>query len=40
MNVLEYMREIGKHFRIGNMLSKESVKNRMVEGMSFTEFSY
>jgi len=36
------MRDVGKHFRMGNMLAKESVKQRIDtdEGMSFTEFSY
>ncbi|MBJ7449061.1 MAG: tyrosine--tRNA ligase [Parachlamydiales bacterium] len=40
--VLDFLRDIGKHFRMGPMLSKESVKNRLEsdEGMSFTEFSY
>lgn len=38
----DFLRDIGKHFRIGPMLAKESVKLRMQseEGMSFTEFSY
>lgn len=42
MNVIEFLRDIGKQFRLGSMLSKESVKNRVSseEGMSFTEFSY
>jgi len=39
---INFLRDIGKYFRIGPMLAKESVKNRMTseEGMSFTEFSY
>lgn len=39
---IDFLRDIGKHFRIGSMLAKESVKLRMEseEGMSFTEFSY
>ncbi len=39
---VDFLRDIGKHFRIGPMLSKESVKLRMQseEGLSFTEFSY
>lgn len=39
---ISFLREVGKHFRIGTMLAKESVKNRMTteEGMSFTEFCY
>ena len=42
MNVLTYLRDIGKHFRLGPMLGKESVRTRMEsdEGMSYTEFSY
>ncbi|NGX44205.1 MAG: Tyrosine--tRNA ligase, partial [Candidatus Anoxychlamydiales bacterium] len=38
----DFLRDIGKYFRIGPMLAKESVKLRMEsqEGMSFTEFSY
>ena len=39
---IEFLRDIGKHFRIGEMLAKESVKRRLdsAEGISFTEFSY
>jgi tyrosyl-tRNA synthetase len=38
----EFLRDVGKNFRIGSMLGKESVRLRMQseEGMSFTEFSY
>ncbi|HGJ66483.1 TPA: tyrosine--tRNA ligase [bacterium] len=40
-SLIEFLRDIGKHFRIGDMLAKESVKRRMEgEGISFTEFSY
>jgi tyrosyl-tRNA synthetase len=37
-----FLREIGKHFRMGAMLGKESVRARMQseDGMSFTEFCY
>jgi len=37
-----FLRDVGKYFRIGPMLAKDSVKQRMLseEGMSFTEFSY
>ncbi|CAN5768339.1 tyrosine--tRNA ligase [soil metagenome] len=38
--LLEYLREIGKHFTLGYMLAKDSVRNRMEGGISFTEFSY
>lgn len=39
---IDFLRDVGKYFRIGPMLSKDSVKTRMTseEGMSFTEFSY
>lgn len=39
---ISFLRDVGKHFRIGPMLGKESVRARMQseEGMSFTEFSY
>ena len=39
---LDFLRDVGKFFRVGPMLAKESVRNRLAseEGMSFTEFSY
>jgi tyrosyl-tRNA synthetase len=39
---VDFLRDIGKHFRLGEMLAKESVKLRLEsdEGMSFTEFCY
>lgn len=43
MSVLEFLREVGKHFSVNNMISKESVKQRIDRegsGISFTEFSY
>ena len=42
ISVLDFLRDTGKHFRMGAMLGKESVRGRMEseEGMSFTEFSY
>ncbi len=42
MNVVTFLRDIGKQFRLGPMLGKESVRTRVnsQEGMSFTEFSY
>jgi tyrosyl-tRNA synthetase len=40
MNALEFLRDVGKHITISSMLSKDSVKNRINIGMSFTEFSY
>lgn len=42
MSLVDFLRDVGKHFRIGSMLAKESVRARVhsEEGMSFTEFSY
>jgi tyrosyl-tRNA synthetase len=39
---IDFLRDVGKHFRIGTMLAKESVRSRVQseEGMSYTEFSY
>ncbi len=39
---INFLRDIGKFFRVGPMLAKDSVKTRLnsEEGMSFTEFSY
>ena len=41
MDVLTYLREIGKHFSVNRMLDKESVSARLNgAGISYTEFSY
>jgi tyrosyl-tRNA synthetase len=40
MNVLDFLRNVGKTLTISYMMSKDSVKNRLETGMSFTEFSY
>lgn len=40
MNVLEFLRDVGKNLTINYMMSKESVKRRVDIGMSYTEFSY
>ena len=37
---LDFIRDVGKHITINYMMTKDSVKNRMESGMSFTEFSY
>ncbi len=40
-SVLEFLRDVGKHFSINSMLSRETVRKRLEsDGMSFTEFSY
>jgi tyrosyl-tRNA synthetase len=41
MPVLEFLRDIGKHFSVNRMLDRESVKARLeAGGISYTEFSY
>ncbi len=40
MNVLDFLREVGKHLTVNYMMSKESVQRRIESGISFTEFSY
>jgi len=39
-NFLDFIRDVGKHITINYMMAKDSVKNRLEAGMSFTEFSY
>lgn len=40
MPVLDYLRDFGKNFPVNYMLDKESVRARLEEGISFTEFNY
>lgn len=43
MSALDFLRDVGKHFSVNNMIAKESVKQRIDRegsGISFTEFSY
>jgi tyrosyl-tRNA synthetase len=42
LNLVEFLRDIGKHFTVNYMISKDSVRTRIdrEEGISFTEFSY
>ncbi|MEO0201804.1 MAG: tyrosine--tRNA ligase [candidate division WOR-3 bacterium] len=42
LKLIDFLRDIGKHFTVNYMLQKESVKTRLErdEGLSFTEFSY
>ncbi len=37
---LGFIRDVGKHMSVNYMMAKDSVKNRLETGMSFTEFSY
>ena len=39
-SLLDFLRDIGKHFTVNIMLQKESVQARLESGLSFTEFSY
>jgi tyrosyl-tRNA synthetase len=43
LSTLEYLRDVGKHFTVNQMVTKESVKSRFErpdQGISYTEFSY
>jgi tyrosyl-tRNA synthetase len=40
LNVIEFLRDIGKSFTVNYMLAKDSVDSRISKGISFTEFSY
>jgi tyrosyl-tRNA synthetase len=42
VGVLDFLRDVGKHVTVNQMIAKESVKNRMAagDGISYTEFSY
>lgn len=42
LSAIDFLREIGKHFRVGKMLSKDAVSARLnsEHGISYTEFSY
>ncbi|MCE7629634.1 tyrosine--tRNA ligase, partial [Vibrio fluvialis] len=43
VNVIDFFRDIGKHFSVNAMINRESVKQRLArpdQGISFTEFSY
>lgn len=40
MSVVEFLRDVGKHFPINRMLAREVIRARLESGVSFTEFSY
>src|SRR4051812_29297740 len=42
ITVMEFLRDIGKHFTVNNLLGKEAISRRLgsEEGISFTEFTY
>ncbi|KRF14070.1 tyrosine--tRNA ligase [Nocardioides sp. Soil797] len=40
MSVIDFLRDIGKHFPVNRMLARDVVKSRLESGISYTEFSY
>jgi len=43
LNLVDFLRDVGKHFSVNQMIARESVRRRLAErehGISFTEFSY
>lgn len=40
LTVLDFLRDYGKFFSVGNMIAKDTVASRLETGISFTEFSY
>ncbi len=43
LNLIEFLRDVGKHFTVNGMIAKDSVRSRLEnreQGISFTEFSY
>ncbi len=43
LGLLDFLRDVGKHFGVGQMIAKETVRARLAtpeQGMSYTEFSY
>ena len=42
MSAIDFLRDVGKHFRVNQMIRKEAIAQRLAsqEGISYTEFSY
>ncbi|ROO84090.1 tyrosyl-tRNA synthetase [Actinocorallia herbida] len=40
MTVIDFLRDVGKHFPVNKMLAREVVASRLESGLSYTEFSY
>lgn len=40
LSVIDFLRDIGKHFPVNRMLARETVRRRLESGISYTEFSY
>jgi tyrosyl-tRNA synthetase len=40
LSVIDFLRDVGKHFPVNRMLARETVRKRLESGISYTEFSY
>lgn len=40
MNLIDFLRDVGKHITVNYMMAKDSVKKRLETGLSYTEFAY
>jgi tyrosyl-tRNA synthetase len=40
MSIIDFLRDIGKHFPVNRMLGRDTIKRRLESGISYTEFSY
>ena len=40
LSVIDFLRDIGKHFPVNRMLARDVVRSRLEDGISYTEFSY
>ncbi len=40
LSTIDFLREVGKHFPVNRMLARDVVRNRLEDGISYTEFSY
>ncbi len=40
LSTIDFLRDIGKHFPVNRMLARDTVKKRLEDGISYTEFSY
>jgi tyrosyl-tRNA synthetase len=40
LRAVDFLRDVGKHFGVNYMMAKDSVKSRLEDGITFTEFAY
>ena len=40
LSVIDFLRDVGKHFPVNRMLARDTVRRRLESGISYTEFSY